>query len=771
MAVIRNRAAEADLTFHVGELAADVLQVVQFNGQEEISRLFHFTLELASKDGELDFKKVLGQPATLSIVGEPETRFVNGIVCRFEQAGRSVDFTRYRAELVPTVWLLTQRQDCRIFQEKSVPDIVKQVLEDAGVPSDAFRLSLQGTYTPRTYCVQYRESGWDFIARLLEEEGIFYFFEHTETAHVLVLGDNPNAHKDVAAPTKVLFNTGGTGVTSEEAFTAFRVTQEIRPGSVVLRDFDFTHPSLDLTVEKEGEGKELQVYDYPGGYQVKDRGTTLATARLQEEQAAVKQAIGRSDCRRLISGFTFTLDGHERADFNQKYLVTAVHHYGSQPQTVGAEAGAGGGADQPVYENDVECIPAATPFRPPRTTPRPLMSGSQTAIVVGPVGEEVHTDKYARVKVRFHWDRQNAPDDKASCWVRVSQGWAGGGYGMMFLPRVGQEVIVDFLEGDPDQPIITGRVHNAAQMPPLNLPAEKTRSTIKSRSSGGGGSNEIRFEDKKDAEQLLLHAQKDLDFRVKNDRREHVGRDRHLVVARDKIQKVERDEHSLVDRDQVTQITRDQSLKVGQRQSIEVVGHRSLTVKGDVHEAYKANHSQEVGSDLYIKAMGVVIEGVKELTLKVGGSFVKVDSSGVTISGPMVKLNSGGSAGKGKMGTAVNAVKPLAAAIAATIGAGKDVTASKTADEMDPIVAKALDAPTHKDPAEDEEEKSWLEVELLDEADQPVAGEKVMVTLPDGKVYTGRTGPDGVLKVTGVEKGANCQITFPDLDKEAWEKA
>ena len=313
MVVIRNKAAEAGLAFRAGELAADVLQVVQFNGQEEISRLFHFTLELASKDSEIDFAKVLGQPATLTIEGEPEQRFINGIVCRFEQAGRSVEFTRYRAELVPTVWLLTQRQDCQIFQEKSVPDIVKQVLEDAGVPSDAFRLSLQTTYKPRTYCVQYRESGWDFISRLLEEEGIFYFFEHTETAHVLVLGDNPNAHKEIAAPAKVLFNPGGTGVSTEEAFTALRVTQEIRPGSVVLCDFDFTHPSLDLTVEKDGGAKELQIYDYPGGYQDTDRGTALATARLQEEQAGVKQVSGRSDCRRLTSGFTFTLDGHERA--------------------------------------------------------------------------------------------------------------------------------------------------------------------------------------------------------------------------------------------------------------------------------------------------------------------------------------------------------------------------------------------------------------------------------------------------------------------------
>ena len=349
-------------------------------------------------------------------------------------------------------------------------------------------------------------------------------------------------------------------------------------------------------------------------------------------------------------------------------------------------------------------------------------------------------------------------------------GW--GGYGMMFLPRVGQEVIVDFLEGDPDRPIITGRVYNADQMPPYELPAEKTKSTIKSSSSkGGGGSNEICFEDKEGEEDLLLHAAKDQDVQVENDRREHVGRDRHLVVKRDKIEKVERDAHALVDQDQVTEVNRDHSLKVGKNQSIEVGGDRSITVSGDVVEQYRANHGQEVGGDLYLKAMGVVIEGMAELTLKVGGSFVKIDPSGVTISGPMIKLNSGGSAGSGRMGRAQPAARPLEAAIAASVGVGKESTAGRKKTQMDPLVVKALDAPTHKDPKEDEEEMSWLEVELIDEADQPVPGERVLVTLPDGKVYTGRTNKDGLLTVKGIEKGAECRITFPDLDKDAWEKA
>ena len=773
MAVTRNRAAEADLIFRAGDLPADLLRVVRFHGQEEISHLFHFTLEPVSKESELDFAKVLGQPAVLTIQGKPEARYVHGIVSRIEQTGRGVQYTHYQVELVPAVWLLTQRQNCRIFQAKSVPEIIKQVFDDGGVPSDAYRLALRNSYPPLDYCAQYRESDMDFIGRLMEEEGIFFFFVSTQTGHVLTLGDGPDVHPRIANPTTVSRRDAAFGATDEEFFSAFRMTQEIRPGAVVLRDFNPLKPAVDLTAESKGnDHPELEIYDYPAGYDDGGRGKGIAKVRLEAERATVEQATGHSDCCRLISGYTFALDGHERSAFNQDYVITAVQHYGAQPEGAGTEAVGSDGHGQATYENDVECIPKATPFRPPRTTRRPQIAGGQTALVVGPSGEEIHTDKYGRVKVQFHWDRTGKYDDKASCWVRVSQGWAGGGYGMMFLPRVGQEVIVDFLDGDPDRPIITGRVYNADQMPPLNLPAEKTRSTIKSSSSkGGGGSNEIAFEDKKGDEQLLFHAEKDLDLRVKHDRREHVGNDRHLIVARDKVEKIERDAHALVDRDQITATGRDQSLKVGKDQSIEVVGDRSLTVKGDVTEAYKANHSQEVGLNLYLKAMGVVIEGMQELTVKVGGNFIKIDSSGVTISGTQIKLNSGGVAGTGKVGKAVGAAAPLVAAIAATVGGGKDITASKKATTMDPIVAKALAAPTHKEPKEDEEEKSWLEVELIDEADEPVAGEQVMVTLPDGKVYSGRTNKDGVLKVTGVEPGATCKICFPDLDQDAWEKA
>jgi len=325
MAVIRRRAAEADLIFRAGVLPPDLLRVVRFHGEEQISRLFHFTVELASQESELDFTEVLGQPAVLTIKGEPEARHVNGIVSRVEQAGRGNLYTYYRVELVPTIWLLTRRHNCRIFQDQSVPEVIKQVLDDAGLPGDAYRLALRASYPAREYCVQYRESDMDFISRLMEEEGIFYFFEHTETAHRLTLGDAPEVHPAIAEPATLTLRDAAFGSTAEEFLSTFRMTREIRTGGVVLRDFNPLKPALDLTAEQKGrERPELELYDYPGNFDQRGRGKAVAKVRLEEARATGEQATAHSDCRRLISGHTFTLEGHDRSDFNQEYLVTSV---------------------------------------------------------------------------------------------------------------------------------------------------------------------------------------------------------------------------------------------------------------------------------------------------------------------------------------------------------------------------------------------------------------------------------------------------------------
>jgi len=390
-------------------------------------------------------------------------------------------------------------------------------------------------------------------------------------------------------------------------------------------------------------------------------------------------------------------------------------------------------------------------------TPRPFVEGVQTALVVGPAGEEIYTDEHGRVKVQFHWDREGTLDEKSSCWIRVASGFAGGNYGSIFLPRVGQEVVVCFLEGDPDRPIITGRVYNADNMPPYTLPDEKTKSTIKTNSStGGDGFNEIRFEDKKGKEQIFVHGEKDLDVRIKNDQREWVGNDRHLVVKRDKIEKVERDAHALIERDEVREITRDHHVKIGGKEAVEVTGSRSVSIQGDVIDIFKSNHYEQVAQDYYLKGMNLVVEGMTGLTVKVGGNFITINPGGIFISGTMVMVNSGGSALTGSPASAVPPVAPLAAADAADSVPGKDASYSA--------------AQTHKEPKDEEEaeKKSWVEIELVDEEGNPVPGEKYRIELPDGKIAEGTLDEKGFARVSGIDPGT-CKVTFPRLDKDAWE--
>jgi type VI secretion system secreted protein VgrG len=342
-------------------------------------------------------------------------------------------------------------------------------------------------------------------------------------------------------------------------------------------------------------------------------------------------ASGSSLCRGLTPGFRFNLKDHYRRDFNKPYVVASVYHASDQGTNYrSSDVDAGQTFD---YVNHFQCIPFPTPFRPPRVTPTPLVQGTQTAIVVGPPGEEIYTDKYGRVKVQFHWDREGKYDDKSSCWIRISEGWAGKNWGAIFLPRIGQEVVVDFLEGDPDQPLIIGRVYNGASMPPYELPAEKTKSTIKTYSSkGGGGFNELRFEDKKGSEQVFIHAERNKDIRIKNDRLEWVGRDSHLIIKGDQLEKVEGDKHLQVRGDHNEKVDGTISIKAGM----------------DMQEKVGIKHALDAGIEIHLKAgVNVVIESGATLTLKVGGSFINLNPAGVFISGPMVLINSGGAAGSG----------------------------------------------------------------------------------------------------------------------------
>jgi len=749
---VARSACQADFTFTTNGGPVDELLVTAFSGTEAISELFRFRVELCSDDADIDFNAIVGQPCALEIAGSSGSRFVNGIVRCFERTGCGSRVTHYAAEIVPVHWLLTKRVKSRIFQasncpDTSVPGIIQKVFEDAGIPADRFRFALGRDYEPREFVVQYRESDMDFISRLMEHEGIFYFFEHDDVRHTMVIGDSPVAHTETPNEAEYPFRDPNGLVAEKEHVFELRDSQQIRIGAVNLDDFDFKRPASQLRAGvKSDQHTALELTDYPGEYQDESVGERYAQVRLEEGQAARRLMQMCVTARGLLPGFKFSVTEHPTDELNREYLATEITHRARQPQSAREEALVEGGI---TYEADVQAMPADVPFRPERTTPRPTVLGSQTALVVGPPGEEIWPDEYGRIKVQFHWDQEGQYDENSSCWIRVSQGWAGGNYGMFFLPRVGQEVIVDFLEGNPDRPIITGSVHNNDNMPPYKLPDEKTISTIKTRSStGGGGTNEIRFEDRKDSEQLLVYAQKDFHVRVNNDRIENVDHDHHLTVKENKYELVKQSKHA--------EVKLDLKQKVG--------GGSYLEVAGDVGEEFKGNHSEHA-SKYYLSADGnAVIESASGITLKVGGNFITINASGIYVMGTVVHLNSEGSALNGLAVATQSPEEPLEAD---TVDPGADVTYS-----ADPYSYEALEGATGEstsDEADDENESSWIEIELVDEAGQPWPNEPYEIVEPDGTMKKGSLDENGQAHVAVSDPG-ECQISFPKLDRRAWER-
>lgn len=568
--------------------------VVRVAGSEAISELFGFTITVTSEDTAIVFDDVVGRDAVLTIgVGE-ERRYVHGIVRRFEQMDEGRNITAYELQLVPRVWRLLHRHDSRIFQELTVPRIIESVLQTAGITAKQFRMNVVGTYRPREYCVQYRESDWHFIERLTEDEGIYYFFEHHGEDHVLVFADAPWLHQPIAGSSQVLFRPSLGGLTSGEHVTRFRRMEEVRPGKVALRDWNFKKPELQLDGSASADkDTDLEIYDYPGDYDALGDAGPLARVRLEQQQVVRRMVRGESGCARFIPGNTFGLEEHTRDNFNRKYLITRVEHEGAQPQMGEAAAGS-----TSTYHNKFVCIPDDIPFRAPSRTPRPTIKGIQTAIVVGPAGEEVHTDEHGRVKVQFHWDRQGKRDARSSCWIRVSQIWAGAAWGTMYIPRIGHEVVIDFLEGDPDRPLIVGRVYHGANVPPYALPANKTLSTMKSNSSpGGNGFNEFRFEDKKGQEEIYLHGQKNWTIRILNDKDQNIGHDENLHVQNDREVLIGQDQTSTIGRDFVTNAGRDTSVTVGRNQEVQVGANQSVSVAVNRTEDVGADQSTSIGGN------------------------------------------------------------------------------------------------------------------------------------------------------------------------------
>src|SRR6185295_9292172 len=522
-------------------LGPDALLLRSFTGYEAISQPFKFDLDLISEKDSISFDSIVGKAVTVSVqLADGTERYWNGFISRFSQGAQDRRFTSYHAEMVPWLWFLTRTADCRIFQNKAAPDIIKTVFGDLGFTD--FSLKLQGAFVERDYCVQYRETDFNFVSRLMEEEGIFYFFEHEKGKHKLILANDPSAHAAVPKQATARYELTAGGWQEDDVVMEWTVQQEFRPGAWACTDYNFETPSTSLLVKAAGNNK-YEIYDHPGEYRKKGDGDGLARIRLEEQMMPGVVIQGGGDCRAFITGYKFDLIDHYRIDMNKTYLLTAIRHSASLGDNY--ESGGGGSGSQPTYHNSFECIPIKTVFRPPRVTPQPVVQGCQSAVVVGPGGEEIYTDKYGRVKVQFHWDREGKMNESSSCWIRVSMPWAGKGVGSVQIPRIGQEVIVDFLEGDPDQPIIIGRGYNAQQMPPFGLPGGAVISGFKSNSTkGGGGHNEISLNDTKGTELINIHGQYDMQTKIEhhervdilNDRTEHVFHDEKITIDHDRTE-------------------------------------------------------------------------------------------------------------------------------------------------------------------------------------------------------------------------------------------
>ncbi len=614
------------------------LQVLEFSGHEGISRPYRFELELVSERAGLDLEALMHRPAFLAFT--PQGQGVHGLVYGAAQGDAGKRLTRYRLTLVPHLAYLAQRNNQRIFQHLTVPQIVALILEEHGILADAYRFQLGTRYPEREYCVQYDESDLHFVQRLCAEEGIHFHFWHSAEAHLLVFGDDQTVFPRLGRPTAYVHDSGL--VADEPVIKRFSLRLASRTTRTTRRDYDFEKPRLLLEAGNRPAADapaepDLEDYDYPGRFVDRQRGKLLSQRALERHRADRRLGEGVSDQPLLVSGHFLEIAEHPRAEWNDLWLLSEVFHEGKQPQVleenVTSDTSASTDDFQQGYRNRFLATPWEVFFRPPLEHPKPRVLGSQTAVVTGPPGEEIHCDRYGRVRVQFHWDREGQGDDKSSCWLRVASGWAGNGYGGIVIPRVGMEVLVDFLEGDPDQPLVSGCVYHAAHPVPYELPANQTRSVFKSLSSpGGGGYNELRIEDRKGQEQIFVHAQRDWDENIEHDQKIRVGHERHDTVEANSYSEFKAEEHHTVHGERKVELKADDHLTVGDSQHVKL---------GRVYLA-------RAGREIHLKAgQKMVIEADSELTVKAGGSFIRLDASGIAISGPLARINAGGAPGSG----------------------------------------------------------------------------------------------------------------------------
>ncbi|MBX8529507.1 type VI secretion system tip protein VgrG [Pseudomonas cichorii] len=613
------------------------LQVLSFTGTESISQAFRFDVELVSENPDLDLEKLLHKQAFLAF--DPQGSGIHGQIYRIAQGDAGKRLTRYTLSLVPQLQYLHHRTNQRIYQQLSAPEIIALILEEHGIKGNAYSFQLSQQCPKREYCVQYDETDLHFIQRLCEEEGIHYHFQHSEKLHLLVFGDDQTVFPKLGQPTAYV---QGSGLVADvPVIKGLQLRLETRTSRVTRRDYDFEKPNMQLEAAYKPAGEstepDLEDYDYPGQFLDRARGKFLSQRALERHRADYQQVEGWGDQTTLTSGHFLELSDHPRTEWNDLWLLTEIFHEGKQPQVL-EESVTSDTTDNKDdfhqgYRNRFLATPWAVFYRPALEHTKPRVLGTQTATVTGPKGEEIHCDQYGRIKVQFHWDREGQADDKTTCWLRVSSAWAGDRYGAISIPRIGMEVLVTFLEGDPDQPLVNGCLYHKENQVPYPLPANKTRTVFKTLSSpGGGGYNELRIEDKKGAEQIYIHAQRDWDENIEHDQKIRVGNERHDTVEKNTYTELKAEEHRTTHSDRKVEVRMDDHLTIGQNQHVKL-GTAQLT---------------SVGREMHLKAGDkIVIEAGTELTALGGGSFIKLDGGGITMIGPVVKVNAGGSAGSG----------------------------------------------------------------------------------------------------------------------------
>ena len=622
-------------TFIAHSPLGDQLEFRSMEGTEQISRLFEFRVRLLSQNSSISAKSLLGKDMSIEVdltteKGGGGKRFISGQVTQFTYIGKDGDFYLYESILRPWLWHATRRSDFKIFQFKKAPDIIKEVLGKYGFSIED---RLTGAYREWPYIVQYGETDFNFVSRLMEQEGAYFYFQHSNGNHTLVLADDIGSHSPLPnGPSTIPYYPGDRAahVRDEDFIDGWRFAEDITSGNFAADDYDFEKPKALLdTYQQQPAGHtedSRELYEWPGGYTEYGDGENYARIRIEQQGAQREIAQGEGNARNIAPGYLFTFCKYPRADQNKEYLIEAAHYRFEENVRRSDGAGGSGAAKRggidsgTTYRISFSVVPKSTAYRSQRVTPKPHTTGPQTAVITGPAGEEIYCDKYGRVKVQFHWDRYSTFDENSSCWIRVSQTWAGANYGSMHIPRIGQEVIVDFLNGDPDYPIITGRVYNAMQTVPWDLPANKTMSGIKTRSSkdgtfgegfknSPGTANAIRFEDKAGQEQLWLHAQKDQLTEVENDEDKWVGQDRRKTIDRDEFNTIHRDRTEIVDRNEkinvhgwrTEEVDLDETITIHQNRKERVDHNETISIGDNRTEDVGKNEKIDIGINQSLK--------------------------------------------------------------------------------------------------------------------------------------------------------------------------